>query len=423
MNIMNTRKSKYFNLVNRGLNLLNHPSKVPLTIKNKLKQRFDNSFVDARYVAIKPGLFRNSEVKVAHLGVQGNSGNGGDTLLFVAVRQLFQKEVAPTNFTLLQVRDQVTEETIEKINQHDALIIGGGGLLLADTNQNSISGWQWACPTELLDKIKVPIIVFAIGYNRFRGQSEFADVFHKNVCKLVEKSSFFGLRNYGSIEALKEYLPVELHKKLVFQPCPTTLLNYFYPYSKPKNIEKSISVNIAFDRPHLRFGNQEDEILWNIAKILLSFQKKGWKIKLFNHIAKDKEARIWFNAQGLYPEEVNLFNVAPQVVIEEYSKVSLALGMRGHAQMIPFGLNVPILSLISHDKLGFFLDDIGHPEWGVEIKSPNFRNNLYDKLNLLTNELENTSDKISNAQERLWEVTQQNLQSIKTSLEKGKANK
>jgi len=418
---MNNQKGENFNLFHKGFNLLiNNHSQIPVKINNKLKKQFNKSFIDAQYVAIKPRLFEKSRFKVAHLGVQGNSGNGGDTLLFAAVRQLFQKEVAPTNFTLLQVRDKVTEATIEEINQHDALIIGGGGLLLADTNPNSISGWQWACPTELLDKIKVPIIVFAIGYNRFRGQSEFADIFHKNVYKLVEQSAFFGLRNYGSIEALKQYLPVELHEKLVFQPCPTTLLNYFYPYSKPKNIEKSISVNIAFDRPYLRFGNKEDEILGNIAKILLQFQKEGWKIKLFNHIGKDKEAVTYFNTQGLYPEQVKFFNVAPQAVIDEYSKVSLALGMRGHAQMIPFGLNVPILSLISHDKLGFFLDDIGHPEWGVEIKSPNFRNNLYNKLNLLTNELENTSDKISNAQEKLWEVTQQNLHSIKTSLEKAR---
>ncbi len=425
---MNTRKSRYLKLVNKISNLLiDNPLQIPIKAKNKLKQRFKNSktskdyssFPDARNVAIQPESPKNSKFQIAHLGVHGNVGNGGDTLLFAAVRQLFQKEFAPTNFTLFQVRDEVTEKTIEKINQHDALVIGGGGLLLADTNTNSRSGWQWACPTELLDKIKVPIIVFAIGYNRFRGQSEFTDVFYKNVCKLVEKSAFFGLRNYGSIEALKQYLPVELHKKLIFQPCPTTLLSYCYPYIKPKNIEKSISVNIAFDRPHLRFGNQENEILGNIAKVLLKFQKEGWKIKLFNHMGKDKEALAFLNTQGLYPEQVKLFNVAPQTVIEEYSKVSLALGMRGHAQMIPFGLNVPILSLISHDKLGFFLDDIGHPEWGVEIKSPNFKNNLYYKLNFLTNELENTSDKISNAQEKLWKVTQQNLQSIKTSIEKG----
>lgn len=262
-------------------------------------QKTNHQWLDAQNVAIKPRTEQKSKFRIAHLGVHGNTGNGGDTLLFPAIRWLWQQNLAPTDFTLLQVRDQVTQKTIDDINEHDALIIGGGGLLLSDTNPNSLSGWQWACPTELLHKIKVPIIVFAIGYNRFRGQSEFTSVFEENIRTLVEKSVFFGLRNYGSIEALKNYLPKELHQKLIFQPCPTTLLSRFYPDMPltTKNREKIISVNIAFDRHHLRFGNRENEILWGIAESLIEFQRKGWEIRLFNHYSEDNDAHLWFRAK------------------------------------------------------------------------------------------------------------------------------
>ena len=41
--------------------------------------------------------------------------------------------------------------------------------------------------------------------------------------------------------------------------------------------------------------------------------------------------------------------------------------------MIPFGIGCATISLISHDKVGAFVRDIGHAEWGVDI-SPHARN-------------------------------------------------
>ena len=48
--------------------------------------------------------------------------------------------------------------------------------------------------------------------------------------------------------------------------------------------------------------------------------------------------------------------------------------MRGHSQMIPFGLRKNILSIVSHDKLKWFLEDIDHPEWGVDVRENDFKN-------------------------------------------------
>ena len=35
--------------------------------------------------------------------------------------------------------------------------------------------------------------------------------------------------------------------------------------------------------------------------------------------------------------------------------------------MIPFGIHCATISLISHDKVQSFVNDIGRPEWGVEM--------------------------------------------------------
>ncbi|QUY45227.1 methyltransferase domain-containing protein [Acaryochloris marina S15] len=389
-------------------------------LKNQLKSWRDKTPQDlcnAENVAVTPVETENIRLKIAHIGLHAND-NAGDTLLFPAIRWLFQQYVSPTQFELIPLRGKVTEQTIDIINTQDAVLIGGGGLFLSDSNLNELSGWQWACPIELLEKIQVPIIVFAVGYNRFRGQPEFSPKFRESVEKLVRKSAFFGIRNRGSMEALKQYLPPELHSKITFQPCATTFLQKFYPKVETHDREPGnvIAVNIAFDRHHLRFGKREDEILWSVADALLELKNKGWCPKMFMHMRTDAEAYAWFRARGLELEQINLHRAPPDVIIREYRKISLAFGMRGHAQMIPFGLGKAIYSLISHDKLRFFLEDIHHQEWGAEIQGEDLRSTLVTDMTSIGQKIDEIEDQVKRAQEGLWEITLRNLADIKKIL-------
>jgi len=80
-----------------------------------------------------------------------------------------------------------------------------------------------------LNSIEVPLIVSAIGYNRFRDQEEFDPIFNEHIAAMVDKTSFFGLRNTGSINALKKYLPLKKFDVLRRQYCPTNILWQPYP--------------------------------------------------------------------------------------------------------------------------------------------------------------------------------------------------
>ncbi|MCA9976373.1 MAG: class I SAM-dependent methyltransferase, partial [Anaerolineales bacterium] len=184
-------------------------------------------------------------------------GNAGDTLLLQAVRDVFDHVQGTNRWRREPLWDEVTPQVVQRLNE-DArgIVIGGGGLLLRDTNPNPLSGWQWHCATAQMKAIKTPIVVFAIGYNRFRGQEDFAPVFRESISQLVAQSAFFSLRNWGSIHALRDYLEPDLHEKIQYQPCPTTVLRYFYPAyeSVPFNGKTPrLALNIAFDRHRLRF--------------------------------------------------------------------------------------------------------------------------------------------------------------------------
>ena len=103
----------------------------------------------------------------------------------------------------MNCRKIYTKEDIDFINKHDVLFLSGGGLFLYDTFPNDVSDWQWGISSKLLDQISIPIVVYALGYNKFRKQRNFTDSFDITVNKLVEKAKFFSLRNSGSSRAIK----------------------------------------------------------------------------------------------------------------------------------------------------------------------------------------------------------------------------
>lgn len=310
-------------------------------------------------------------------------GNAGDMLLPVVLRDLFANAVGVKKWKSCNVHSFVDDKSILKYNQSDFIVIGGGGLFLSDTMPNDVSGWQWNCSIEALAKINKPLVAFAIGYNRFRGQDDFKPIFTDHLNVFVDKAVFVGIRNHGSIEKLKPYLRTEeLRNKLVYQPCMTTLIAKIYTdYLQFNNKEDFVAFNCAFDRQNLR--SSDDSYLKSIARVALALSKIT-SIKYYSHMPSDEKVLPYFDELGIKYELIRFNNV--KQIIECYSKPRLVIGMRGHAQMIPFGCHTPIMSIISHDKMQWFLDDIQHPEWGSDVADTDFEMKLLSRaMNLYNN--------------------------------------
>lgn len=337
-------------------------------------------------------------------------GNAGDTYLPVVLRDLFNNLIGVRKWIDEDVHSRVTSRDIRFYNEKDYIVIGGGGLFLSDTCPNETSGWQWNCSIEALEQIKCPIIAFALGYNRFRGQEDFKPIFTEHLNKFVEKASFVGIRNKGSIVKLSGYLKNDnLKAKLVYQPCMTTLTSKVYPtfvdYSKKEDF---IALNCAFDRKKLRSSSVD--YLKSIARVMLKLSKIT-KIKVYAHMKPDLEIEEYLKYYNVPYEVVNLVKV--EDIVSAYACPRVVVGMRGHAQMIPFGCQTAIVSIISHDKMQWFLDDIGHPDWGADVLDVNFEDRL---LSEVLDAYYNYTDRIQaikDAQENLWEVTKQNIKFIR----------
>jgi polysaccharide pyruvyl transferase WcaK-like protein len=327
-------------------------------------------------------------MKILQLGAKVGKGDGrgkgnaGDSALGTAFDNLFKEEFPGSQITFMNCRKIFTENDIEVINQHDILVVSGGGLFLYDTFENNESDWQWGISEELLEQISIPIIVYAIGYNKFRGQRDFNSKFDKTVKLLVEKSLFFSVRNSGSGNAIKKHIPEYLHKKISLNFCPTMLLNE--KYKLKHQTANSVGFVLAGDRlsnRHKNIKQYSDEI----KKFTDYLSKIGKKTILINH---QKPAFLhqpnrlsfktdtWLQNQIQFDDIIDLFQADTRKIYETYSNVDTVVCDRGHAQMIPFSLGCKILTPISHNKLKWFLDDMQLNEFGIEENDSELGNKL-----------------------------------------------
>ena len=169
-----------------------------------------------------------------------------------------------------------------------------------------------------------------------------------------------------------------------------------------------IAFNVAFDRSHLRFGENIGNILTDIT-IVLKELSKIIPLKFYSHMYSDEAIIPFLQSHGVKYELVRLNNTYPKRIVEEYAKPKLVIGMRGHAQMIPFGCKTPILSIISHNKMQWFLDDIGKPEWGVDVLNSNFRNELKSKALESLSDIDNRISYIEKKQKELYLLSLKNV--------------
>ena len=267
--------------------------------------------------------------------------NAGDIAIIDAVRRL-----------LLTI-----DEDIRPVVDHsrqpkfDApVFVGGGGLLISDSYLNSTSDWRWNISTGELMAIQQPIIVFAIGNNRFRRQVDFSQRFKAHLRLLADKSVFFGIRERSSIEGLRSYIG-DFVDKVVWQPCPASLMGKWYGDSDGGDYTVFTP---AMDRANLR--GPIDRILPVLRNIP--------NLKVAIHMNYDKRFLKYIDFDC---EVVMLSNKPTEEIVNFYKGAKQVIGMRLHSCLIPFGLGVSVIPLISHDKLVNWLIDIGHPEWGVEL--------------------------------------------------------
>lgn len=341
-------------------------------------------------------------------------GNAGDKVLPEAVRRCFGTDPADAAdggpWQPEHVHRRFDEAALARVNRQRGLVVGGGGLFIPDTSPNGASAWQWNVTDEMLRRIEVPLAVFAVGYNAFEGQEYARARFTESLTTLVERAAFFGLRNHGSVERVRALLPARLREKVVFQPCPTTVTRQLVPgWRDPVAREDTVLVNCAYDRAGLRFGHDYGHFLDQMATAVRELGEDA-EVRYAAHAVTDETfVHDLRRAHGITLPVLPMYQWSTERVLDAYARTRLVLGMRGHAGMIPFGCGTPIVSLISHPKLAYFLTDIDRPEWGVSVHERHLAALLTERARTLLERHEATVADVHDRQRALWKTTEENI--------------
>jgi polysaccharide pyruvyl transferase WcaK-like protein len=239
--------------------------------------------------------------------------------------------------------------------------------------------------------------------------------FKEHLASFADRIVFMGMRNSGSMQNIKEYLPEEKQACIAYQPCPTTVIKCLYPALFRINGKQSdrpvLGLNCAFDRSDARFQGTQEEICGEIAAAIKKLSDT-FVIDYVIHSPEDDLFVPYLKKYGVPFSVKNLVNTTPKYIVQYYQRLAIMLGMRGHSQMVPFGCGIPIISLISHDKLKWFLQDIEREEWGIEVQAKRLKDEIVDKVEDLYAREASIREDIAAIQQDLLVTTKQNVKKV-----------
>lgn len=354
-------------------------------------------------------IFKKARLKYRFESTGRSFGNAGDTAVRDSFRYMFKKEFPGSKVQFMDCRKIFNKTDIDRINKADVLFVSGHGMFIYDSFPNTVSDWQWGISSELLEEIKIPIVVYSVGFNRFRGQLDFNENFNKTVTKLIEKSIFFSLRNSGSCNAIKKYAPQRLHEHIKLNYCPTLLFNEAFAINTKLLRSNSVGFVLGGDRLKNRHKNLY-KYIDHIKKFVTYLNRKGKTTILVTHNFDD----AWIGRYIKFDRQIDFGKKGSEFIYKTYSTIDVVVGDKGHSQMIPFACGCKIISPISHDKVKWFLDDMGLQEYGIDESDDYLAEKLiekYEKISTL-----NWQTIHQEKMQMIYDTNKQNLLFIKEKI-------
>lgn len=316
----------------------------------------------------------NKILRGLHIYAVNGKQNSGDFFLGPATKYSMEEklgqQIAWNDF---DVRIEVSEDDIKYFNQYDFLVVGGGGLFLPDTNPNKNSCWQWSINKSLVRKITADIYFHSVGWNHFYGQnitmphrdSDYSDkhrekIFKENIEEFLDITKEFSMRHRGDVEQIRKIVDPSYHSKISFEFCP--VIKYVKDKFSKKILSEGVyhTFEIKDDRPHRRYYKKDRQVFYTeLIEFIRNLIKDGERIAVMSH---DGSSSFYHFLLSKNIPVVLLNNTVAnqEFIISNYSKVKKLYCTAGHSQMTAHALGIDYYSLISHDKLKFFLQDNGN---------------------------------------------------------------
>jgi polysaccharide pyruvyl transferase WcaK-like protein len=341
--------------------------------------------------------------------------NIGDYALGIGLKNLLREHlevefIGDTNIQGREFNEYYINEVVNK--RYDLLVIGGGGIIHGSHWPN---GWFWLIEKDLIKQIKIPFIVYGVGYNYWEEEGGIPERGTAHLNETIKYATYFSVRNDGSAKRILKQTGIDAPSI----PDPGFHINLNTDYLREIK-EPYVIIQIANDKPESRFGSLENrttfiddmrevsEKLSENYKVLLAPHVPD-DVSISNEVAKDLPlVDVWDFGYFAFDH--------CQESLGYYKYADFAIAMRGHGQIVPIAFNTPVIALENHPKHKGLMEGLNLLEYNIKIGEPCFKQNLLDCIeNLISNkeDLENSYKKIN---EKILTDSAQAFSSIKKIL-------
>lgn len=298
--------------------------------------------------------------------------NFGDYALGLGLRALFEQHFVPSVFELHDAHTSSFEAAhVDAVNSRaDLLLVGGGGLIRGKGDR-----WLFQMPDAVIPRVRVPMIFYGLGYNNFPGEPDISPAIVDNLRRLQEHALAFSVRNDGSQERLAR-LGLEFREV----PDPGFFVDGDYP--PPSLPQPYVVVQLAHAISGVRDYSEAD-LVAGLVPVARQLLQRGYHLLLAPHVARDEApSRALMEALG-HPPEISMWPWHHMLRDENtreglayYKHAAFVIGMRGHSQICPIGLGVPVITVVSHAKHAGLLDRLGLPPYVASVRAPDLAGEL-----------------------------------------------
>lgn len=337
--------------------------------------------------------------------------NIGDYALGIGVKNIFRDVYNVSFIAECNLQGQVFDDYfIDIINEkYDLLVIGGGGIIHGAHWPN---GWFWLIDKERIKKLKIPFIVYGVGYNYFKDEEGIPERGVVHLKETYKRAAFFSVRNDGSYERLLDGAGIDAN--VVADPGFWVPLNR--EYDEFSTLEKYIVVQLADDKSLHRFKTAENRMSFvnGLTSVLQKYSSK-YKIIFAPHVFDDiqlsEEISRYVDNSSVLDFGKYAFDRSAEF-LSIYKNAEFVLGMRGHGQIVPLGFNVPVISLENHDKHKGLMDRFGLGFYNVDVTDKDFALKLDERIERIENERDDIVNHISKKNLYLFDEATSKMKNI-----------
>ena len=265
------------------------------------------------------------------------------------------------------------KEILDRVNSSDLVVIGGGGVYM-----NHLLPFN----NSLINKIKPPIVLYGVGYNRNFNDVEFSAEKKASIIALGQKASLQTVRDINTKEFL-ETLGVK--SDLLCDPA-VFLETKDRQYSSDTTKSLKVGLNIA-----AHGWKEQDKQLPRIIQEYADFAKK---------LSKNNKEDVSFLYFVHYPAEIEVANLLRDMgvslkivegnsreLLAAYSTVRFTVSMMLHSTILAFAAGRPAISIGYDEKNLSFMELTGQNSHFVDVYNAN-ADIIYEKAMQLLQDYE-----------------------------------